>query len=122
MVVIETAGGVFVPLDPTAPKARLQNILEDTKATMAVASPSCESVLQGLGIEVCVVDEALLYELSDPPSAIIASSKPDNSSVVLLTSGSTGKPKGMVIQYNSICLSSDAYGANLGIGPGRRVF
>ncbi|GFP57379.1 nonribosomal peptide synthetase lcsA [Trichoderma asperellum] len=122
MVAVEMAGGAFVPLDPNAPAARLQSLIEDTKSTLAIASPSCQATIRDIGIDVFVVDEALLLELSDPIAPITSSVQPDNASVILFTSGSTGKPKGMVIQHNSLCSSGNAYGTDLNIGPGTRVF
>ncbi|UKZ82421.1 NRPS [Trichoderma virens FT-333] len=122
MVAIEMAGGAFVPLDPNAPVARLRGIIEDTKSSLAVASPSCQDTMRDIGIEVFAVDEALLLELSDPADGVKSMAQPDNASVVLFTSGSTGKPKGMVIQHNSLCSSGNAYGCDLEIGPGTRIF
>lgn len=122
MVAIEMAGGAFVPLDPNAPVARLRGIIEDTKSSLAVASPSCQDTMRDIGIEVLAVDEALLIELSDPAGSIKSVVQPENASVVLFTSGSTGKPKGMVIQHNNLCSSGNSYGSDLNIGPGTRVF
>ncbi|EHK39862.1 non-ribosomal peptide synthetase, partial [Trichoderma atroviride IMI 206040] len=116
------AGGAFVPLDPASPAGRLRGIIDDTHAGLAIVSPACGNALDGLGVEVLLIDETTLSELPDPSQTIVSTAKPENSSVILFTSGSTGKAKGMVIQHNNICSSSNAYGADLGIGPGTRVF
>ncbi|KAL7925987.1 hypothetical protein ACQKWADRAFT_329035 [Trichoderma austrokoningii] len=122
MLAIEMAGGAFVPLDPASPAARLQGIINDTQASLAIVNSACSNALDGLGVEVLLIDETTLAGLPDPSHAIESTVKPENASVVLFTSGSTGRPKGMVIQHNNICSSSDAYGAGLGIGPGTRIF
>ncbi|PNP39601.1 hypothetical protein TGAMA5MH_08417 [Trichoderma gamsii] len=123
MISVLMAGGAFIALDPSAPATRLRGIIDDTHASIAIVSPTCANALDGLGVEILLIDETALSELPDPAHAIASSTvKPQNACVVLFTSGSTGRPKGMVIQHNNICSSSDAYGADLGIGPGTRVF
>jgi amino acid adenylation domain-containing protein len=123
MVAVQMAGGAFIALDPTAPQARLRGIVEDAKARIVVAPPSCNETAQSLGVDhVILVDEQLLLEVPDPVEPISSSAGPSNASVVLFTSGSTGKPKGMVIQHDTICSTSNAYGADLGITLGTRVF
>ncbi|UKZ76549.1 NRPS [Trichoderma virens FT-333] len=73
MVAIEMAGGAFVPLDPSAPAARLKGIIDDTHATLAIASPSSSKVLEGLGVEIMSVDQEVLSGLPDPVIADLLS-------------------------------------------------
>ena len=123
MVAVEMAGGAFVPLDPNAPISRLQGIVEDTKANMIISAPSHQEVAHSIGVDsVTLVDEKLLLELPDPIQSTLNAVRPHNASFVIFTSGSTGKPKGMIIQHDAICSSSDAYGAEVNIAPGTRVF
>ncbi|KAL7925986.1 nonribosomal peptide synthetase 6 [Trichoderma austrokoningii] len=122
MVAIEMAGGAFVPLDPKAPHDRLSSIIDDVKATIILTSPCCEAHVQTLGLSTLVIDKSLVDALPETISSVQSRANPSNAAVVLFTSGSTGKPKGMVIQHDAICSSANAYGSDLKIGPGSRVF
>nr|UMZ45380.1 hypothetical protein [Paramyrothecium roridum] len=122
MVAIEMAGGAFVPLDPNAPAARYQSILEDTAARLVVTTPLLGSAFEGMPVQVFAVDVDVIHNLPDPSIPLSVNIQPSDPCFVLFTSGSTGKPKGMVMQHDSICSSADAYGADMGIGPGTRVF
>ncbi|KAM0254012.1 hypothetical protein ACHAQJ_006982 [Trichoderma viride] len=122
MVAVEMAGGAFVPLDPKVPQARLSSILDDVKATITLTSPCCEACIQNLGVSTLVIDEGFINSLPDIAGPLQPCASPNNAAVVLFTSGSTGRPKGMVIQHDAICSSANAYGHNLQIGPGSRVF
>lgn len=123
MVAVQLAGGAFVPLDPSAARARLKGVVEDCKATVIIAAPSCQDIANSLGLEhVMLIDEHFLLELPDPAKPIRSSSLASNAGVVLFTSGRAGKLEGTVIEHGAICSTSNAYGIDLGIGLGTRVF
>ncbi|TCP59315.1 amino acid adenylation domain-containing protein [Tumebacillus sp. BK434] len=95
------AGSAYVPLDPTYPQERLQQMLEDSQAQLLVTS----SVLQG----VLPAHRARVIELDGTEWQ--ASGRTDNPDVavderdlayVIYTSGSTGQPKGVAIEHRSL--------------------
>ncbi|VUC32265.1 unnamed protein product [Clonostachys rosea] len=123
MVAIQMAGGAFVPLDPAAPVARLQSIIDGTNAKLVIASPELESKLHGLHTKTLIVDETFLKDLPDAGQPVSSSTKPTNASFVIFTSGSTGKPKGILIQHDQICTGfMNSYGHELNLGRHTRVF
>ncbi|KAK3685288.1 hypothetical protein B0T22DRAFT_465275 [Podospora appendiculata] len=122
MVAVEMAGGAFVTLDPAAPPTRLQNILQDTGATLAIAAPGYRDRVQSLGIRTVTVNEELLSALPDSVGTGSYQVLPHNLSFIIFTSGSTGKPKGIAIQHSGICSTVAGYGEALQVGPGKRVF
>ena len=122
MSAIMFAGGAFATLDPTAPKERLQSILDDTQAKLVLVHPETESVLDGLNVEVFSVHEESVTALPDPESPVLADTTPDNASLIIFTSGSTGKPKGMIHTHRSMCSSAHGYGNDMHMGPGTRLF
>ncbi|KAK7216380.1 hypothetical protein V2G26_004383, partial [Clonostachys chloroleuca] len=124
MVAVQMAGGAFVPLDSAAPSDRLRSIIEDSKAGLVLCSLETKETIQSTGLDInpLVVSEEELLELSDPPHPVASSVSYENASFVIFTSGSTGRPKGMLIQHDQVCTSFDAYGVELGLGPGTRVF
>ena len=105
MAVIK-AGGCFVPLDPSHPKQRLQDIIHQTKASLVLASSQYSSLFPNM-VE---VSEKSIARIATPAhydwSCGIA--QPDNALYVIFTSGSTGQPKGVVVEHQAFCSGSNA--------------
>ncbi|MBX3316490.1 MAG: amino acid adenylation domain-containing protein [Phycisphaeraceae bacterium] len=94
------AGASYVPLDPTYPKARLAQIVEDARPARIVASAVGESVIGeaisgdpgGRSTSIVRVDRAS----RTPPSGWVdVPVAPGDAAYIIYTSGSTGKPKGV---------------------------
>ncbi|MEM7586881.1 MAG: amino acid adenylation domain-containing protein, partial [Acidobacteriota bacterium] len=107
LLAILKAGGYYQPLDPTWPARRLQLMLEDTGARLAVTQPHLAACLEapktGLSnpIEMVFVDlKEPLHEASGAPPLALASS--DNLAYVCHTSGSTGRPKGVAVDHRAV--------------------
>ncbi|UNI16433.1 NRPS [Purpureocillium takamizusanense] len=129
IVAVQQAGAGFVPLDPTAPQARLQGIRDDTKATVMLASTECQEAVELLsGLETLLfVDEQSVRSLEQNEAPLQdqhpqESVQPHHASFAIFTSGSTGKPKGMVISHGSFCTTGVATAPKMEIGPGTRVY
>jgi amino acid adenylation domain-containing protein len=87
MLAILKAGGVYVPLDPGYPEARLDYIVRDT------------------GARIVITAEAILSLDSDPHGAELdpaGPAGPDGLAYVMYTSGSTGQPKGVAVRHRSV--------------------
>ncbi len=90
------AGGVFVPLDPLAPKERTDFILKELK-------PFC--ILTNRGFSTKFSESKMLYTDQLPISSDDNPSIPISGkqlAYIIYTSGSTGRPKGVEIEYRSI--------------------
>lgn len=89
------AGASYVPLDPTYPRARLAQILEDARPPIVVASAFGQSVVGGgdaTTAKILRIDRAP----GTPPhgwSDVPVTS--GDAAYIIYTSGSTGKPKGV---------------------------
>ena len=93
------AGAAFVPLDPTWPQHRRDQVLADAGAGAALIAPGDES---DWGVQTLVVDldewgHSDLPTLG-PPMPV----EPGQLAYVIFTSGSTGKPKGAMIRHEAI--------------------
>lgn len=96
------AGGVYVPLDPIQPKARLAFMIADSHAHLVIAHQHLASSLPDCGTEVLYLDAAraqIEQESEADPQSIIQS---NNLAYVIYTSGSTGQPKGAMVEHRSV--------------------
>ena|GEM_PF-1264499 len=92
------AGAVAVPLDPTHPESRRDDIIGQAGAHVVVDAP-----LGGA--------EA---DLPAPPS-------PDDAAYAVFTSGSTGKPKGVLVGHAGLANLGAVQAEGYGLMPGRRM-
>ncbi|HEV7608497.1 MAG TPA: amino acid adenylation domain-containing protein [Steroidobacteraceae bacterium] len=119
------AGGVYVPLDPAYPEARIGFMLEDSGASLVLGDGSAPQTT----LPVLDLAALLAAEVSTPAVQTTAA----DSAYVIYTSGSTGKPKGVLVSHRSLfhslsankalmrfdasdeipCLGSQAFGISL---------
>lgn len=97
------AGAAYVPLDPTHPAERLNDILNDAQMPLLLCSNNTATKLADTLAKKIVLDG------NWPISADSADSKPapyntlSSAAYVIYTSGSTGKPKGVINHQAGIC-------------------
>jgi amino acid adenylation domain-containing protein len=118
------AGGVYVPLDPSAPAKRLAYITRDCEIRVLVTSAEMMTNMPELFSEGSTLDLLILTDSQDhinvklPPTVPIIQwtevTRQDSSKVqgmrtnendlayILYTSGSTGEPKGVMISHRTI--------------------
>jgi len=90
-VAVVKAGGVYVPLDPDQPDARLAFLVGDAGATVVLASGRLAARLPDT-----VRVRPLEYDPEQPPAAQpVTSAAPGDPAYLIYTSGSTGEPKGV---------------------------
>jgi amino acid adenylation domain-containing protein len=98
MLGILKAGAAYVPLDPTYPKARLAQIVEQSRVAVIVVDELATPALPAHAAELVPASEPLDGELV----ARLETSNPARDlAYVLFTSGSTGTPKGVAIEHRS---------------------
>ncbi|TIA37077.1 putative nonribosomal peptide synthase [Aureobasidium pullulans] len=98
------AGGAMVPIDPSQPQARVQEIMNQTNASLVVASASQSVAFAHLFDTVEVSSHTLRNDRpnSDQTNHTLPQMRSGEPALVLFTSGSTGKPKGIVIEHGAI--------------------
>ncbi|KAF2842939.1 nonribosomal peptide synthase [Patellaria atrata CBS 101060] len=124
MLAIMKAGGVVVPLGANHPKSALEDRVQDTQASIVLASTERAPIFDDVVPTVVAVNAELLKELAaeyglveNPARNVV----PENGCFIIFTSGSTGKPKGVVLEHRALATSHNAHGTALGLGPHSRV-
>ena len=95
-------GAVYVPLDPSFPRERLEFMIEDAGASVVAASerqlstvgfrPSAAKIVPLEGLDAAT-------SVEENPASDIG---PDDLAYVIYTSGSTGEPKGVAVPHRAI--------------------
>ncbi|PFE92823.1 hypothetical protein CN325_22420 [Bacillus thuringiensis] len=93
------AGGAYVPIDPTYPQVRVNYILNDSQAKIALVQNKFLTFFDNQYLTIDLNDEAS-YDSNDENLGPIGSSS--DLAYVIYTSGSTGNPKGVMVEHRSM--------------------
>jgi amino acid adenylation domain-containing protein len=123
VIAVLAAGGVYLPLDPQHPPARLRRVLALSGATLAVAGTA---VLHRLAMPdgMCprLVSLEELAQARDGEAAPLRSElRPDDLAYIIYTSGSTGVPKGAMVEHRGMVNHLLLKIRDLGLGSGDTV-
>ncbi|MEW2577320.1 non-ribosomal peptide synthetase [Streptomyces syringium] len=125
LLAVLTAGGCYVPLDPSLPPGRLRFIAEDAGLKLVLTSAASADRLEGIAVRAVLVDGDARGADDGPPVGGTQDGRrapcPHDPAYVIYTSGSTGRPKGVVVEHRSavdVLLRKIALG---GLGPGSRM-
>ncbi|MFJ3897485.1 amino acid adenylation domain-containing protein [Streptomyces sp. NPDC090083] len=91
------AGGAYLPVDPSYPQARIDHLLSDSAAALALHQARFAALLgdtPGLDLD----DEASYAADASAPEAV---SGAGDGAYLIYTSGSTGLPKGVLVEHRS---------------------
>ena len=87
-------GGSYVPLDPAAPRQRLNFMIEDAGVRVLVTEAALRD---DFGLQTVCLDTELVSAPYTPPTI-----SGENAAYVIYTSGSTGRPKAVVIEHRQL--------------------
>lgn len=105
-----------LPLDPAAPKERVEHLVRAAGAKTALCSSvDAAASLHGLVDDLLAVDEALFDSL--PPFEGRPQSQVDshNAAYIIPTSGTTGMPKLSLLEHGNYCTGASAHYVGLGL-------
>ncbi|SAK43962.1 peptide synthetase-like protein [Caballeronia pedi] len=113
LLAVLKAGGVFVPLDPHHPAARLDWIAKDANLAHGIVDATADDAMrarfaQCFDVQHDDIDEPALDD--DTPV------HPRAAAYMIYTSGSTGTPKAVVVEHGPLAAHCDALAQALGIG------
>ncbi|WP_063533180.1 non-ribosomal peptide synthetase [Burkholderia sp. MSMB1589WGS] len=114
------SGGAFVPLDPSHPRERLAQMLDDAQIAHVITERGSVDALPLAGAtRAWLVDDAIAD--SEIDGVALPDVSPHQAAYVIYTSGSTGKPKGVVVDHGAFARHCEAIAARYGV-TGRDVF
>ena len=101
LLAVWKAGGVYVPLDPAYPPARLGFMLQDAAVAVVLTTEGLRSrVPAGAVPVVCVDTDRAVAEA--PTEALPLAATGASLAYIMYTSGSTGQPKGVAVPHRAI--------------------
>ncbi|HYG64144.1 MAG TPA: amino acid adenylation domain-containing protein, partial [Thermoanaerobaculia bacterium] len=119
---ILTAGGAYLPLDPSYPQERLSFVLESAGAAAVLVQDHLADRLPPSSLPRLPLATPLpVLPVLPVPLAPTVHTEPENLAYVIYTSGSTGAPKGAMVAHraivNRLLWMQEAYG----LSPADRV-
>ena len=97
------AGSFFIPLDPSHPKQRLLDILNECEPAVVVVTTATAQVLAGSMLPIFLLDgQAETSGYTEAIAAPATSASLNDTAYTIYTSGTTGKPKGVVIPQRAL--------------------
>jgi amino acid adenylation domain-containing protein len=95
MLAVLKAGAIYVPLDPTYPKERLQFIVDDAELSLILTSAKSDGEMS-TDARVVTLAERWAEIRAESTNNLDTSASLDQAAYILYTSGSTGQPKGVM--------------------------
>ncbi|MCP4661562.1 MAG: amino acid adenylation domain-containing protein [bacterium] len=96
------AGGVYVPLNPAHPRARLELMTEDTGIAVLLTQERLVDRLPASGVRTIRLDADWAEIEEAPKDNPEPQTTSDNLAYQIFTSGSTGRPKGVGVTHRSL--------------------
>ena len=118
MLAVLKAGHAFVPMDPSHPELKLQQIVYQSVAKLILCSPAQEALCSSFSCQYQIVCQDTIATFANPDTPCLG--HPSNLAYVLFSSGTTGEPKGIEVTHTAFCSSALAHGPEM-MNPASRV-
>ena len=102
LLAVLKAGGVYLPLDPSLPAARLTQMCEEARPAVIMVSGADTGAFPGTGARLLLTGELSAGPPERPTAAPDARAGADNLAYVIHTSGSTGHPKAVAVSHGAL--------------------
>ena len=121
LLAVFKAGGVYVPLDPAYPDARIGFMVRDASLGFVIARQNFAELFSSPGIEVIPLDQEKPQIELQAAGNLEPSIKGDSLAYVIYTSGTTGSPKGVLLEHRGLVNVAKEQAKWFGAGQGSRV-
>jgi amino acid adenylation domain-containing protein len=124
LISILIAGGGYVPLDPSHPTSRHEEMLADVGANMILCTPNYTSRYNRVVKTVIPISKETIkaYGSLKANARGRTQVQPSNMAYALFTSGSTGRAKGIIVEHRNVVSSIMAFGPWVRMDETSRVF
>jgi amino acid adenylation domain-containing protein len=124
LISILIAGGGYVPLDPSHPTSRHEEILADVGANMILCTPNYASRYNRVMKNVIPISKETIRAYGSLKASARGRTQvqPSNMAYALFTSGSTGRAKGIIVEHRNVVSSIMAFGPWVRMDETSRVF
>jgi amino acid adenylation domain-containing protein/thioester reductase-like protein len=95
------AGGAYVPIDPTYPRDRITDILEDAGVEILLTQQHLKAEFQSR-IQLVTLDSNWSDIERESTENYLSHATSENLAYIIYTSGSTGKPKGVAVTHKAL--------------------
>jgi glycopeptidolipid biosynthesis protein len=119
MLAVLKTGAAYLPIDPSAPAARLEFMLADAKPIAAITTADLRARLDGSDVLVIEVDDPDDPAAAMYPSTTLLTPAADDIAYTIYTSGTTGVPKGVAITHGNVTQVLEKLHADMPAGPGQ---
>ena len=100
LVGVVKTGAAYLPLDPLWPRARLAEVVGESRPVAVLTMERWRSPLEAVGCRVLTLDGD--WRERAAPARPLVATDPDHLAYVIYTSGSTGRPKGVAVTQQAV--------------------
>lgn len=101
LLAVLKAGAVYLPIDPTYPKNRIQYTLEDSQSQFLLCPPKYTHLVGDFFTGTVIgVQEAIMAKESK--ANLNLAINPKDLGYIIYTSGTSGRPKGVMIEHQNV--------------------
>ncbi len=108
LLAVWKAGGIYLPLDPTHPAARLSFVLGDALPQVLITRGALPEGVEAGGAQLIDLDAEREQLAAQPHGAVGEAADERGVAYVIYTSGSTGEPKGVEVEHRQLLNTIDS--------------
>lgn len=95
-------GGVYLPLEPSYPRDRIDHMVNDAKPSFLITESKHKNLFDTFNGKSLLLDQSWDGIKALDSNSVTACIDPHQLAYIIYTSGSTGKPKGIMVEHSSL--------------------